>query len=280
MLLNSDREEIIFLIRTPGQTNHLNAGFHILGLLFQCDWLQCWPLKDCHISSWVWGAALTIVIYFAAVACMFFSCWHSPWVFLLFTWLSFVSRNLFVYGCSLSRTRLKMKLLVSKVWFVLVNLSTIENSTTSSFKNVQGSTIFLIPLLDDNEFCLLKMLVSHIFSHLQRTFKNNLENFHLSSCIVLYSLCVFTFLFLMLSPLKILWYCNGFFSMSWILFPAFTLLAFCMQWHGVIQTVNTGGPTLKYAHAQSTIHATIQPNSWTSGSEKLILHTCSGLLLT
>lgn len=84
--------------------------------------------------------------------------------FLLFTWLSFVSRNLFVYGCSLSRTCLKMKLLVSKVWFVLVNLSTIENSTTSSFKNVQGSTIFLIPLLDDNEFCLLKMLVSPTYS--------------------------------------------------------------------------------------------------------------------
>lgn len=135
--------------------------------------------------------------------------------FLLFTWLSFVSCNLFVYGCSLSRTPLKTKLLVSKVWFVLVNLSIIENSTTSTFKDVQGSTIFLIPLLDDNEFCLLKMPVSRIFSHLQCTFKNNLENFHLSSCIVLYSLCVFTFLFLMLPPLKILWYCNGFFQV-WV----------------------------------------------------------------
>lgn len=35
-----------------------------------------------------------------------------------------------------------MKLLVSKVWFVLVNLNTIESGTTSSFKDVQGSTIF------------------------------------------------------------------------------------------------------------------------------------------
>lgn len=62
--------------------------------------------------------------------------------FLLFTWISFVSCNIFVYGSSLSRTPLKMKLLVSKDWFVLVNLNTSENSTTSSFKDVQGSTIF------------------------------------------------------------------------------------------------------------------------------------------
>lgn len=146
MLLNSDREEITFLIRTPGQTNHLNTGFHILRRLFQCDWLQYWPLKDCHMSSWVWGATLTTVIYFAAAACMFSIADIHPEFFLLFTWLSFVSCNLFVYGCNLSRTPLKMKLLVSKVWFVLVNLSTIENST-SSFKDVQGSTIFWFPHL-------------------------------------------------------------------------------------------------------------------------------------
>lgn len=71
-----------------------------------------------------------------------FNCWHSPWFFLLlFTWLSFVSCNLFMYGCSLSRTPLKVKSLVSQLWFVLANLNTIENST-SSFKDVQGSTIF------------------------------------------------------------------------------------------------------------------------------------------
>lgn len=141
MLLNSDRKEITFLIRTRGQRNHLNAGFHILGLLCQCDWLQCWPLKDCHMSSWVWGAALTIVIYFIAVACMFSIANIHPEFFVIYV-AFFVSCNLFVYGCSLSRTPLKMKLLVSKVWFVLVNLNTIENSTISSFKDVQGSTIF------------------------------------------------------------------------------------------------------------------------------------------